>query len=122
MFAGAVLGGIASNDARGILYLAGFEVTATALVALVAAGVLATVRTGALDVAVGQRLVGLRVPRDLDLLFVDVAAFVEFADELLGEVDVGLLASMSIIVELDVELRERLLILLVVAERELLGA
>ena len=121
MLALSVLGGVAGQRRHRILDLAGFEVAATALVALVAAGLLAAVRAGALDVAVGQRLVLLGVPGDLDRLLVDVPLVLQRADDFAGEFGVGPVVGVAVVVELDVELRERLLVLFVPLQRELLG-
>jgi hypothetical protein len=117
----AVLGWVARQRRRGIFDLAGFEVSPTALVALVAAGVLAAVRTGPLDVPVREGLFFDRVERDLDLLLVDVSALDESPDDPGRHRRVGLVVGVAVVVELDVELRERLRVALVVREGELLG-
>ncbi len=119
MFAGAVLGGVAGQRRHRVLDLAGLEVALAPLVALVAAGLFPAVGTGPFDVAVGEGLVLLGVPGDLDLLLVDVVVFDPRADELLGEFDVGLVVGVPVVVELDVELRERLGVGLVEVKREL---
>jgi len=117
----SVLRWVARPDAVGVLDLAGFEVAAAALVALVAARRRTAVRAGALDVAVGQGVVLDGVPGDLDLLLVDVPLLVERADDVAGEFRVRLVVRVAVVVELDVELRERRLVLFVVPERELPG-
>ena len=121
MLALSVLGGVAGQRRHRILDLAGFEVAATALVALVAAGLLAAVRAGALDVAVGQRLVFFRVPGHLDRLLVYVPLVFEAADDIAGEFGVCLVVRVAVVVKGDVELRERLPVLLVPLEGELFG-
>ncbi len=93
----------------------------TALVAFVAAGFRATVRTGPLDVAVGEVVVGRRIVGDDDLVFVDVVVFVQRPDDIAGEFGVGLVVGVTVVVELDVELGERLLVLSVPLEGELGG-
>jgi len=83
------------------------------LVALVTAGVRAAVRAGSLDVPVREELVVDGVVRDHDLLLVEMTALVEVADELLGHLRVRLVVGVPVVVELDVELRERRGVLLV---------
>jgi len=117
----AVLGGVAGDRRFGVLDLAGFEVALAPLVALVAAGVCTAVGAGPLDVPVREELVVDGVVRDHDLLLVEVAALVEVTDELLGHRRVRLVVGVAVVVELDVELRERRGVLLVPVERELLG-
>ena len=118
----AVLGGVARQRRDGVFDLAGFEVATTALITLVTAGLFAAVRAGALDVAIRQRLVLLGVPRDEDFVLVDVTLGLEALDELPGEFSVRLVVGVAVVVELDVELRERLLVLLVIRHRQFFGA
>ncbi len=117
----AVFGRVPGRRDR-VFYLAGFEMPSASLVALVAAGVLSAVRTGPLDVAVRKPLICVGVVGDLDLLLVDVVVFDPRADELLGEFDVGLVVGMPVVVEFDVELRERLGVGFVEVECESRGA
>jgi len=56
-----------------------------------------------------------------DLLLVDVAVGREVADDLLCEFGVGCVVGVAVVVERDVELRERLLVGLVPVEGEFLG-
>jgi len=114
----AVLRGVPRDRARGILDFARFEVALTALVALVAAGFRTAVGTGSLDVAVGEILICLGVVGDLDFLLVDVALVVQRADDLLSEFGVRLVVGVAVVVEVDVEFRERLLVLFVPLQRE----
>jgi len=117
----AVLGGVAGDRRFGVLDLAGFEVALAPLVALVAAGVCTAVGAGPLDVPVREELVVDGVVRDHDLLLVEGRPLVEVTDELLGHRRVRLVVGVAVVVELDVELRERRGVLLVPVERELLG-
>lgn len=113
--------GVTGDRRLGVLDLTGFEVALAPLVALVTAGVRAAVRAGSLDVPVREELVVDGVVRDHDLLLVEMTALVEVADELLGHLRVRLVVGVPVVVELDVELRERRGVLLVPVERELLG-
>ena len=118
---GAVLRGVAGDRRDGGFDLTGFEVSLTAIVALVAASRLPAVGTGPFDEPIREGLVGLRVPGDFDLLFEDVVVVDPRPDERPGHLRVRRVVGVAVVVELDVELRERLLVLLVVFQRERLG-
>ena len=71
----------AADLADRVLDLAGLEVLAAALVALVAPGRLAAVGADALDVAVGKEAFALRTVGLVDDLLVDVAVLLELGND-----------------------------------------
>jgi len=109
----AILSRVAGTYARWILDLAWLEVALTALITFVTTGVGSAVRTGPLDVAIRKVIVGRRVVGNEDRILVDVPLLIERADDVLGECSVRVVVGVSVVVELDVELWKRLLILVV---------